>query len=469
MCEDSEDSEFYNDVDISEIKGLLSIILEDTPLFEEFQEENQIDLSSSLNTQWLETVSSEVSKETDLFCKSNTRGIPQKLLFVLRECVLMHRWCEAAQVLARCPRETRCDLQFAMWKVGMEILYSQFPENCSILAERLMKLMNLLPSQLIGSSMQTEYLLMQTMLHDTEKAMRAITTVPSSTTRYRLVDTVEKEKYYQNFLLIYKGLLWYKLWIKIMNPDNVSIGLNIDHKHAASSYLEKMTNCFKTFYQNTISFEAQDIVIVPHVRTLEHYQKFDEAKELLQKYCSLNPKNPNAHKYYYNFLCRRNSGIDEQLEVLKILAIHVPSDPLVLTLCEHLQTKNDLPSCLTYLFDLLDYDCWKNKPMPWKKLVSILEKMAPVNSLSKCLHHLWSQRKAWWPSYHFLPISVPNCVKDTEEKELYVTKAILALFLNDPQLNFYIKAVEKLSDDKEDKDKIASVKTFLKAKVEQNL
>lgn len=104
-----------------------------------------------------------------------------------------------------------------------------------------------------------------------------------------------------------------------------------------------------------------------------------------------------------------------------------------------------------------------------KKLVSILEKMAPVNSLSKCLHLLWSQRKAWWPSYHFLPISVPNCVKDTEEKELYVTKAILALFLNDPQLNFYIKAVEKLSDDKEDKDKIASVKTFLKAKVEQNL
>ena len=293
--------------------------------------------------------------------------------------------------------------------------------------------------------------------------MQVISTVPSVCKKYHLEDTIKKEKCYQNILLAYQGLLWYKLWIKSIDSHSLTsqVSLGISLEHVASSHLEKMTECFLSFYQDAdASSKVWDVIIVPHVRTLEHRQKFDEAKELLQKYRSLNPQNPNAQRYYYYFLCRRNSGIEEQMDGLKALAAHVPSDPLVLTLCEHLQIKDEFQSCVMYLFDLLDYDCWKKKIEPWKKLVDILEKLPSVNTLSKILNPLWSQRKTWWPQYHFLPMSVPQCVNDSGEKDLYITKMILTLFLRDPQLDSYIKTVERLTND-EDETKITSVKIFI--------
>ena len=177
MSDDLEDSTnkyvSCQNIDISHIKGLLSILLEDTSQFEEFVEENQMDLNSHINGKWLEKISSEFSKETDMSCGIGTRGIPQKLLYVLRECVLMHRWCEASQILSVCHRETTCDLQFAMWKIGLEILYSELQQDGFVSAERLMKLFNLLPNlTLLSSYMHIDYLLYQSIIDDSEKTMR---------------------------------------------------------------------------------------------------------------------------------------------------------------------------------------------------------------------------------------------------------------------------------------------------------
>lgn len=434
-----------DDVVISHIKQFLSILLKGTPLLEEFEHEEidqeEEDPSITQQARWLEKLSAELCKDSNLFCGSSTRGVPQKLLFVLRECALMHRWCEASRVLSICHRETTCDLQFAMWKVGMEILYAEFQRDASSLVERLIKLQNLLVHPPLSHDyMQIEYLMYYSTIDDLEKTQRVILSDQGLVKRYQLAENIKKSKYYKGVLSAYQGLLLYKLWVKGTFQGQVA-NRDLDTEHVLSSYLDKMTECFSTFYQEADPSDVHDIVIVPHIRTLEHVGKFQEAMELLRKYRSLNPQNPNAHRYYYYFLCRRNYTLEERLEVLKTLATYVPSDPLVLTLCEYLE--DDLPSCLGYLFDLLDYDCWKNNQIPWKQLVATIEKYPSVDRLSETLHPLWSQRKSWWPHYHFRPLRPSYKFRDSDEEHLYAMKVKVASFLKDPQLNFFIKTIEK--------------------------
>ncbi|XP_029634605.1 TATA box-binding protein-associated factor RNA polymerase I subunit A [Octopus sinensis] len=440
----SSDDSLYGNTDVAikvqlrRMKKILSIILHDTECYNEFLSTIDEDVSTDEEFQWLEDIWCELAKKNNLSYEKNTRGVPQKLEFLLRECLLMHRWHELAQILSISHQESTCDLKRSAVKIGFELLYSNPLKDRLNFIERMVKLFCMFArSEVTHSDIQLEQLWYQLQNNSIDEAIQELQSVALSSRQ--IVSVSRNVTYNKALFLAYQGLIWYLKWLDTRKSKMKSDSAEIESgtiNFALDSQMTKMLSCFSavTVKEN---IAVRDIFIKAERHALEMNENFEAVEKLLKDYCLSNPENPNSHKFYYDFLCQTNACEQKKVKVLRNFVKYVPSDPLVLTLCDMI--SDNYGDVLKYLFDLLDYSCWKTMVDPWSRLAKLLETLTQTydtDTFSSEVESVWSDRKSWWPSYHFTPLSI------AKENEIILYKALVAIFLPDKQLSEYINNVK---------------------------
>lgn len=179
---DGSDNSLYDDTDVpikihlKRMKKILSIILHDTECYNDFLSTIDEDVSPDEEFQWLEDIWCQLAKKNNLSYGKNTRGVPQKLEFLLRECLLMHRWHELAQILSISHQESTCHLKCSTWKIGFELLYSNPLKDRLNFVERMVKLFCMFRrSEVTHRDIQLEKLLYQLQNNNIDEAIQVIT------------------------------------------------------------------------------------------------------------------------------------------------------------------------------------------------------------------------------------------------------------------------------------------------------
>ncbi|XP_014778715.1 TATA box-binding protein-associated factor RNA polymerase I subunit A [Octopus bimaculoides] len=441
---DRSDDSLCDDTDVAikvhlrRMKKILSIILHDTEGYNNFLSTIDEDVSTDEEFQWLENIWCELAKKNNLSYEKNTRGVPQKLEFLLRECLLMHRWYELAQILSISHQETTCDLKRSAWKLGFELLYSNPVKDRLNCIERMVKLFCMFRrSEVTHRDIQLEQLWYQLQSNNIDEAIQELQSAALSSRQ--MISESRNAAYNKALFIAYQGLIWYLKWFDTRKSKMKSDAAEIESgtiNFTLEAHMCKMLSCFSSAAVKE-NIAVRDIFIKAERQALEVNENFEAVKKLLKDYCLSNPENPNSHKFYYDFLCQTNACEKKKVKVLRNFVKYVPSDPLVLTLCDMISDNYD--DVLKYLFDLLDYSCWKTMVDPWSRLANLLETLTQTydtDIFSSVVKSVWSDRKSWWPSYHFTLLSI------AKEKKIILYKALVAVFLQDKQLSEYVNNVK---------------------------
>ncbi|XP_034967284.2 TATA box-binding protein-associated factor RNA polymerase I subunit A isoform X1 [Zootoca vivipara] len=205
----------------------------------------------------------------------------------------------------------------------------------------------------------------------------------------------------------YRGLLDYSKWLK---KKTDMLGLDED-SYAVSSVQQEMGILYR---QAKVSLK--EIIKIPgvwdpfvtcYVHMLEHYEEYEEAREVLREYAynSKFPPNPNAHVFLYQFLKRRGESRKTQRSALQILHELVPSHELMLeyyAMLKKSKKRKNQKLRLEVIFAALDSAGWKENVKAWSCLAKEIVEVS--QNSDKQLHWLknkWASRKDWWPAFHF--------------------------------------------------------------------
>uniref|UniRef100_A0A8B8DZJ9 TATA box-binding protein-associated factor RNA polymerase I subunit A-like n=1 Tax=Crassostrea virginica TaxID=6565 RepID=A0A8B8DZJ9_CRAVI len=258
----------------------------------------------------------------------------------------------------------------------------------------------------------------------------------------------------------YQGLVFYVEWMMAKNRHQklTALGDHLDDDTSENfdqlmrSCADKALKCFDVLKDSP---GVWDIFITKQVQILEHHEKLDEAGAILQTYKTQNEDNPNAHKYLYDYAVQHQWPLSARINLLKDLSEHVPSDPLVLELCELLIQENNRSEAIPFLFDLLDDGRWQFEIKPWKLMSKLMTSVGKKNKnvVQECLTY----RLSWWPQYHFA--SVHNC-----SSQLCLHKAICCLIM-DPTNKSFIE-IAKATLASEEKEEFSSIEQNLKCSSE---
>ncbi|GAB1600885.1 TATA box-binding protein-associated factor RNA polymerase I subunit A-like [Argonauta hians] len=424
-------------VDLKRMKKILTIILQDTNCYRDFI--STVDeTSTDEGIHWLEDIWRDLAKSNNLSYEKNTRGVPQKLEYVLRECLLMHRWHELARILSISHRENSCNLKRSTWKIGLELIYSNPFKDKSNLVERMSQLFSLFSETHVSHiDIQLQQLWYQLLNNNIDEAIqelqstRASSKLKTSASNYT---TFNKALY-----TAYQGLVWFVKWIDTRNSKLMSDSAEIEYdtlNFTLETQMKKMQACF-TSEEVKKHVDVRDIFVNAEREALELNGNFEDVEKLLKDYCISSPENPNSHRYYYDYLCRMNACEEYKIEKLRNFVSYIPSDPLVLTLCDMI--SDNYSEVLKYLFQLLDYSCWQMETNPWSRLANVLDTLIQISNTEdfrSLINSVWLDRCSWWPSYHFTLTSVEK------EKKLILYKALVAIYLQDKQLFKYIDKVK---------------------------
>ncbi|KAL3872616.1 hypothetical protein ACJMK2_035831 [Sinanodonta woodiana] len=376
--------------------------------------------------------------------------IVPRLLLILRECALSHRWTEVLKILHAVVREPNGTF-FALWKVGLHLLYLE-PDGNSALISQLVNQLKYL-NELKYKDIVLEYVFYLLDTGDKQEAKQAIQNIP----RLHGNKPVQKRKQYIEMLLIgYTGLIWYVEWLdnryKLEAQDRLNAqGIASDPMSSNREFLMKMCAQRAIYHFSKLEREpgVWDIFITKHVQLLEYIEELEQAQRILKTYVEKNPENPNAHKYLYFFRVRNGANAEEEIRLLKTIADCVDSDPLVLRLCSLLQ-KDSQFSAVPYLFKLLDYPCWQLELSPWKMLADTLQstfinRMASDEEM-EIIRECWKVRQSWWPVFHFTSHHVGlKC--DPNGSELDFHKAVVASIMCGEDNHFIIETLKKLDSE----------------------
>ncbi|GAB6023294.1 TATA box-binding protein-associated factor RNA polymerase I subunit A, variant 3 [Chamberlinius hualienensis] len=253
-----------------------------------------------------------------------------------------------------------------------------------------------------------------------------------------------------------KGLLEYILWHKAVkaeeNLHESSLGslsvltetaTVIKHAESAIRYLKTSLTCQGNF----------DVYVQKLVEILEYYERLQEADEVLVAYIQLNFSQPSPYVFLYNFISKNYpSDVPRQIYVLKELAKCCPSHEGVLKLCK-LLTNEEIETKTQMLFDLVDYNEWKDQIEVWKLLVETLFciQLTDKSNLG-CVLRYKADRSLWWTNYHFCKQQVN--IDDQNIRHLLVYKALMATVVYDSEHNFVVSVSDKLVEVGEE-DKLA--------------
>uniref|UniRef100_A0A3B3RA07 TATA box binding protein (TBP)-associated factor, RNA polymerase I, A n=1 Tax=Paramormyrops kingsleyae TaxID=1676925 RepID=A0A3B3RA07_9TELE len=339
----------------------------------------------------------ETSKETG-FHRSSRLCLNQ-----IRECLLEHRWQEAAEYLIsyfQTLEEISTPRQLLateiIFRLGSEILH-QHPNSKLEDVNHFFDLMkNTGVRGYLKISLEHSFHLLLTGNFD--DAVRQLTTAESW--RYGKQSAVQADK--MKLIHAYRGFLSYLSWIS-------KKGSSSEDDDGDVSAIQEMHTYFR---QACISLQeilklpgVWDPFVVGYVNMLEFYNDHEGALNVLKEYAydSRFPPNPNAHVYLYRFLKRQGSTEKKQIRVLKILGALVPSHELMLELFSLLLesgTEQSLKEALDVLFNLLDDCSWKHSVAAWTCFRNMI-KLLRRKKLKHLLEEGWETRKDWWPAFHF--------------------------------------------------------------------
>ncbi|XP_006824851.1 TATA box-binding protein-associated factor RNA polymerase I subunit A-like [Saccoglossus kowalevskii] len=366
------------------------------------------------------------------------------LLYLLRECLLNHRWREANQVIESLCLEPQ-EMEEVIWKCGAEIIYNHAKASPGIVDLFFGKMETVTSHHRAQKSLEKAFYFLSK--GDIEEAYRAI-----KLKRYTKSFVSDEEGVAQDewvyITKLYCGMIEYVLWaedkdemmdvekeIDAASDSGTEETLPSTHARTAVSYLDDITD----------KPGIWDIFVTKHVEILEYYGRTADAKHILEKYAETNAENPNAHKYLYQFLKRNNPEPSKLISILKDILSLIPSDELAIDLCTIVHTCGASETLtLPYLFDMLDYACWQTAVKPWQLLADVIVNIyrnAATNEVT-ALGDCWRIRNNWWPQYHFRVDQIDTC----DCSDLLKSKAVIAALLIDIENPFVMSVKNHLQD-----------------------
>ncbi|XP_033733926.1 TATA box-binding protein-associated factor RNA polymerase I subunit A-like [Pecten maximus] len=380
------------------------------------------------------------------------------LVTVLRNYLLTHAWTDSLTVL-RLLGDDPNHSAVSLWKVGMEIMYSNPEKNKGLIEHYVRKLKEM--SDLDFKEVILEFVMYLLHMGELDEARQALL----DTTKIRGVKKLHRRNSpYQDLVFqAYQGLLYYTRWnldkqrlasiATQMDGDEFRQGLYYSDTETDTlqNSAERALSCFSHLYNY---LGVWDIFITKHVEILEHHYRLEEAKTILEKYRDKNRDNPNTHKYLYTF-CEKHKLLNREdlTQLLKAVSDSVPSDRLVMDLCDRFIEDRNINDLLFYIFELKDYRCWQNDTRSWRILSTALQ-LAMANGDQDMIKLHWNPRASWWPSYHFTytaesaaenqrGVAERDVGPDTQE--MWWHRVCCAALLNGPGNNFVQRMRETLS------------------------
>ncbi|XP_062980166.1 TATA box-binding protein-associated factor RNA polymerase I subunit A [Elgaria multicarinata webbii] len=262
----------------------------------------------------------------------------------------------------------------------------------------------------------------------------------------------------------YRGLLDYYKWLK-KKTDLLELD---EGSYAESSVQEEMKRLYRQAtgsLKEIIKFPGVwDPFVMCYVDMLEHYEKYEEAREVLSEYAynSKFPANPNAHVFFYQFLKRRRESRKTQISALQVLHELVPSHELMLEfyiMLKKSKKKKNHKLRLQVIFAALDFPDWKENTKAWSCLAKqIVEILQNSGKQLDWLKKEWDARKDWWPAFHF---SVYLAKRNWQESEKLVCEKLLVAGILLGKDCKYFKYITK-EHYKAKKKKFKALKMFVK-------
>ncbi|PIK39130.1 putative TATA box-binding protein-associated factor RNA polymerase I subunit A-like [Apostichopus japonicus] len=176
-----------------------------------------------------------------------------------------------------------------------------------------------------------------------------------------------------------------------------------------------------------------DIFITKLAELYQYLNQPEKAEATYRRYWQLNPQNPNAPKFLYNFLKSSGESHTKLIEVLQDIVTKQPSDSLVVDYIQLLlgsvpqSPESSHSVCLHHLFRLLDYPSSGQELPPWELFVNLLKSVLNSKEESELVsvRECWTERESWWPAQYF---SRRN-LKTTKSPQLQTLRAISAIYL----------------------------------------
>uniref|UniRef100_A0A670Z3Y5 TATA-box binding protein associated factor, RNA polymerase I subunit A n=1 Tax=Pseudonaja textilis TaxID=8673 RepID=A0A670Z3Y5_PSETE len=392
---------------------------------------------------------------------SEFQKVKEDCLCCIQDALLQSQWQRAAELmisylemLENTNSEKRVTSQEEIWRVGTEILQQHPQSNIEEVNYFADRMKNLGVKRYLKISLEHAFHLLRSGFLD-EAYQNLILT---ESWRYG-EETVAQEKELK-LVQAYKGLIHYYRWLK-KKTDLLELGEYVP-LHAAVATCS--SNSSKVSLREIIRIPGVwDPFVICYVDLLEHYEEYEEAREVLNDYAynSNFPSNPNAHVYYYQFLKRRGESRQTRISVLQILHELVPSHELMLEFYNLLKKSSEKKHKLQLkvIFATLDFAAWKENVKAWSYLAKqIVEILQNSDKQFYWLKKEWDIRKDWWPAFHFsLYLAKSNW---QENKKLTCEKVLIAGILLGKDCK-YFKYVTK-EGCKVQKKKFLQLKKFVK-------
>ncbi|XP_025103605.1 TATA box-binding protein-associated factor RNA polymerase I subunit A-like isoform X2 [Pomacea canaliculata] len=378
------------------------------------------------------------------------------LVRLLRECLLTHSWSKVLQILD-CLAYIPKGVDWIVWKASLATMYTEPDTNNELIEQFFRQLYLLTEVDMLETVLEyIKFLITHGMIDEAGDVIKYGNSKDKERRRRIQTDLTTNQK---NLLTAYHGLLYYIEWHGAVNKaDNHNFSQlsrscydMMQHQEESTSVTAHLARNYALASFETLSKKkgVWDIFLSKAVEIYEYYQDFEGAKCLLENYRKNNPNNPNSHRFLFELLqrnafCFEDDVIEEKLSCLQSIANLDPANPLVLQLCDELQESKDV-RVVDYLFDLLDYEVWREKLEGWKLLAQSLlicsmedcKKQKAVKShLSRC----WSTRKDWWPSYHF----TFKTTSSAAQSDLLASKILIASVLLGEDSEFCQKTKHQL-------------------------
>ncbi|OWF56416.1 TATA box-binding protein-associated factor RNA polymerase I subunit A-like [Mizuhopecten yessoensis] len=438
METEDQQNAVVNDIDM--MKDVCELLMHDSETLV------YADQTESTAVEWFKSLALNIQNQND-----ESSLLQPYLVTVLRDYLLAHAWTNSLTVL-RLLGDDPTHSAISLWKVGMEIMYSNPDKNNGLIEHYVRKLKGM--SDLELKEVVLEYVMYLLHKGELEEAKRAMVDIP----KIRGIKKCDKSKsqYKDLVFTAYQGLLYYTRWnldrqrlashATVIDGDDFGQGLYYfdGEEDALKDGAERALSCFSQLYDH---LGVWDIFITKHVKILEHYYRLEEAKSILEMYRDKNSENPNTHKYLYSF-CTKYSLVtrDCDTNLLKAVADCVPSDRLVMDLCDRFIEDGNICDLLVYIFELKDYKCWQNDTRSWRTLSTALQLALDSDNKDMIVEH-WEPRESWWPTFHFTYIAEGTADQGdgTDTEEMWLHRACCAVLLTGPENSFELSVRNTLS------------------------
>ncbi|XP_061174806.1 TATA box-binding protein-associated factor RNA polymerase I subunit A-like [Saccostrea echinata] len=401
--------------------------------------------------QWFDVLESSLIKDdpfkTNIGVSNYTVLVPH-VLKLLRFCFLTRRDVPTITLLNYLAEEPHKFIDI-IWRGVSELAFHDPSQYKSFLEQLVNQVKQL--HKLNAKEVLLEYLLFVLHQGEVTEAKYLLTNIP----KQKRVTVTEYTKQVDILCKAYHGLVFYVEWMVAKNRnqrlkdlgDQLDDDVSNNYEDLMKTCADKAINCFDVLKSGQ---GVWDIFITKQVEILEYYCKLEEAGDILQAYKQQNKDNPNAHKFLYHFAVHHNWPVFTRINLLKDLAEHVPSDPLVIDLCELLIQEDKAADAFCHLFDLLDDGSWQFELRPWKLISNLLTSdVKSDNMIEECMKY----RVSWWPQYHFTSTHKSS-------SQLCLHKAVCCLILF-PENTGFLESVKGLLS-AEEKKQLSSAEERLK-------